>query len=290
MPLVVLLTISIGLSLLLVYYAKRTISKIHFYAFRIYSILSGLCSIVLIVILFNKLEITNWLEINPTSKSITYAHEMESLLVYPLLEKEPIHEVFQIEVPVIGQYPQLPRGCEVTSLAMLLNYAGVDVDKMELAANIKKDSTPYQKANDHVYFGNPNQGFVGDMYNLANPGYGVYHEPIADLAKTYLKDKVHDFSGFSFSQILYYINTGQPVWVITNATFEKLDTNAFQTWDTDEGPVTITMREHSVLITGYDQDYIYFNDPLSAEKRKVPIASFREAWIQMGRQAITILP
>lgn len=292
MLLVVLLTISISLTVLLVYYAKHTFSKIHLYAFRMYSILFGLCSITLILMLIdtNKLELSSWLESHITSTSVTYAHENESFLLDPLVENEPIDDAFQIEVPIIGQYPQLPRGCEVTSLAMLLNYAGIDVDKMELATKIRKDATPYKKNKQQIYFGNPNQGFVGDMYDLSNPGYGVYHEPIADLAKTYLKDSVHDFSGSSFDQILYYISQGQPVWVITNATFEKLAPNAFQEWKTPQGPVSITMREHSVLVTGYDQEYIYFNDPLDAKKRKVSITSFKEAWIQMGRQAITILP
>ncbi|WP_112181691.1 MULTISPECIES: C39 family peptidase [Paraliobacillus] len=287
---VVLLIISLSLTVLLVYYAKQTRSQIHFYAFRIYGILFGLCSITLVFMLFNtnKLELTTWLELHTTSR--TYAHEKESLIVEPIVENEFNHEAFQIEVPVIGQYPQLPRGCEVTSLAMLLNYAGIDVDKMELANKIRKDSTPYKETKQQIYFGNPNQGFVGDMYDLSNPGYGVYHKPIADLAKTYLKDSVHDFSGSLFDQILYYISQGQPVWVITNATFEKLAPNAFQKWETPQGPVTITMREHSVLVTGYDQEYIYFNDPLNATKRKVSITSFEEAWIQMGRQAITILP
>ncbi|WP_117169118.1 C39 family peptidase [Paraliobacillus sediminis] len=238
----------------------------------------------------NKLELSNWLEPLTTSKNITYAQEKESLILDPIVENEPIHDAFQIDVPVIGQYPQLPRGCEVTSLAMLLNYAGINVDKMELATEIRKDSTPYKETKQQIYFGNPNQGFVGDMYDLSNPGYGVYHEPIADLAKKYLNDSVHDFSGSSFDQILYYISQGQPVWVITNATFEKLAPNAFQKWETPQGPVSITMREHSVLVTGYDQEYIYFNDPLNATKRKVSITSFEEAWIQMGRQAITILP
>jgi hypothetical protein len=45
-------------------------------------------------------------------------------------------------------------------------------------------------------------------------------------------------------------------------------------------------KEH--LVTGYDENYIYFNDPMTVEVKKTPINDFREAWIQMGKQAITL--
>ena len=32
-------------------------------------------------------------------------------------------------VPIINQHPNMPTGCEVTALAMLLRYYGVDVDR-----------------------------------------------------------------------------------------------------------------------------------------------------------------
>src|SRR4051794_36443222 len=95
-----------------------------------------------------------------------------------------------LDVPIISQLPELPRGCEVTSLAMLLQFKGIEIDKMELAKRIRKDTTPYQVKEGKVYFGHPNEGFVGDMYNLDEPGFGVYHKPIMELAEKFLPDQV----------------------------------------------------------------------------------------------------
>lgn len=43
----------------------------------------------------------------------------------------------KLNVPIENQMPDLPNGCEVTSLSMMMNYYGIRVTKNELANNIK---------------------------------------------------------------------------------------------------------------------------------------------------------
>lgn len=195
-----------------------------------------------------------------------------------------------LNVPLVQQLPELPRGCEVSSLAMIMKYAGVDVDKMELAEKIKKETTPYTKQGGKIQCGDPYKGFVGDMYNKNAFGYGVYHEPIAELAREYLGNKVVDLTDLEFEDVLCILEKGYPIWIITNAEYRPLDDSQFEIWYTPTGIVKITYRLHAVVITGVKGDKIYINDPLSNFKNKeVNKEEFRAAWEQMGNQAITIL-
>ncbi|MCM3179477.1 uncharacterized protein YvpB [Cytobacillus horneckiae] len=195
-----------------------------------------------------------------------------------------------IDAPVIPQFPELPRGCEVTSLAMLLQHAGVSVDKMTLAEEVKKTNEPYKKENGKIYYGHPNDGFVGDMYTYEKRGLGVYHTPIKELAEQYLPGQILDITGSDFSSIKTHLSDERPVWVIINTAYKELPDSFFQTWHTPSGEVDITFKEHSVLVTGYDEEFIYFNDPYSGLKnKKAPIKDFEAGWVQMGSQAITYM-
>ncbi|KYQ02790.1 hypothetical protein B4079_2054 [Bacillus cereus] len=192
-------------------------------------------------------------------------------------------KVILSNVPFIQQLPELDRGCEVTSLAMMLQYAGITVDKMKLANEIKK--VDFMK--DGVR-GNPNEGFVGNIYTFSESGYGVYHGPLFQLAKKYLPNKAVDLTGKSIEELYKSVTSGQPVVMITNATFAPLDEDEFTTWETNSGDVSITYNEHCVVLVGYDKEFVYIRDPLSDSLDvKVPRESFEKAWVQMGSQAIS---
>ncbi|OPA24276.1 hypothetical protein BHL53_14355 [Bacillus cereus] len=196
------------------------------------------------------------------------------------------HEIIKpLDVPLILQKPELMRGCEVTSLAMLLQFAGIQVDKMDLAQKINKE--PFQR---NGLKGNMHKGFVGDMYTFNKNGLGVYVEPILELASEYAPhEKIVNLSQTEPERLYETIDKGLPVWVLSNALFKELPDNQFLSWNTDAGVINVTYQQHSVVITGYDEEYVYVNDPLKKEKnRKLNRENFEKAWIQMGRQAMTI--
>lgn len=195
-------------------------------------------------------------------------------------EDNKIVEEALLDVPLLNQMdaPQLYNGCEVTSLAMILNYKGIPVTKNQLAQEIVRVPLNYNSGEN----GNPNTGFVGNME--VGPGLGVYHEPIFKLAQKYLN--AADLSNSSFDQLLKEIANGNPVWVITTSTFAPV--SEFETWQTPEGTVDITYNMHSVVITGYDSTNIYINNPYGTKNQKVERESFIEAWEQMGKQAVVL--
>ena len=200
-----------------------------------------------------------------------------------LAEKQPILlESKLLDVPLINQLapPGLYNGCEVTSLAMILNYSGYTVTKNELASKIK--TVPLNDKNGLK--GNPNEGFVGDMED--GPGYGAYNGPIYDLAKEYAGDKVVNLTNSPFTDILKKVSGGQPVWVITTTSFSPV--SDFEMWSTPQGTIEITFSEHSAVITGYDENSIYVNDPYGHKNQKLDRDNFEKAWEQMGSQAIAI--
>lgn len=192
-------------------------------------------------------------------------------------------------VPLIMQNPELPRGCEVTSLAMLMAYCQIETDKLILAEKITRDTTPREIKNKKIYWGNPDNGFIGDMYDIKKPGLGVYHTPIFELLAQYEPERAVDLTGCNFEDLLWLINNNMPVWLIINTTYSFLPEGSFQTWVTPDGEIKITYSEHSALITGYDETFVYLNDPLFSNI-KVKRGAFIECWEQMGRQAVTLNP
>ena len=193
-----------------------------------------------------------------------------------------------LRIPVLSQFPELPNGCEVTSLAMLLNELNVPSTKLDLARLVHKDLTPLDLSvnGNFVRWGNPNVGFVGSIYGNV-PGYGVYHHPIAELLNQLIRGQALDLTGSPFSKVLSEVASGRPVVVWVTLTFTPV--HNWVKWQSPEGPVRATLDEHTVLLVGFDKNHVYINNPWNGEQAEpVPLQNFKNSWVQMGRQAVTV--
>lgn len=194
----------------------------------------------------------------------------------------------RIVAPVIKQYPELYNGCEVTTLAMLLQFGGVNKDKMELASEMKIDPTPieYNPDGTIAYWGHPDTGFVGDVTG-SRIGFGIYAEALLPLLEQYIPEAVN-MTGQVFSSLEDHIAKGIPVIVWTTVDFSKPADDQWVTWNSPKGPFQTTFKEHTVLLVGYDQQNVYVNDPRQGTQNvKVNKEQFIQSWIALGRQAIT---
>ena len=197
-----------------------------------------------------------------------------------------------IEVVKIKQFPELPRGCSIVSLAMLLNHAGItDVDKMRLNEEIYKQDIKYELSQSEIFFADPYYGFVGEVSTFEEAGLGVYFPAVYELASKYLGERSLNLSGTDMEDLFYFLDNDYPIWTMVNAKYVSLGDEDYITWKIkkDGGrEVEITKWMHSVLITGYDDKYIYINDPLQKQE-KIEKEDFIEAYNQMGKQALSYI-
>lgn len=191
-----------------------------------------------------------------------------------------------IDAPLVLQNPELPSGCEVTSLTMMLQFIGVNKSKLELAAEMQRDETPitWSKEGTIAYWGHPNTGFVGEITGKAR-GFGIYHQALFPLLKKYVPTAV-DLTGKSFTDIEHQISDGIPVVVWTTIDFAV--PAEWISWNTPIGAIQTTFMEHAVLLVGYDEEAVYVNNPLySKKKQRVDKRAFLATWESLGKQALS---
>ncbi|WP_156319830.1 C39 family peptidase [Bacillus sp. FJAT-18017] len=193
----------------------------------------------------------------------------------------------KLDVVQINQNPELRYGCEVTSLAMVLNYAGVKTGKMELYRAIRKDHDPIVRSGrDITNWGNPAEGFVGDMTGKNGAGYAVYDQPIADLVNIYLPGRAVNLTNKPFEDILAHVEKGYPVVVWTTGDYRLPD--RWESWMHAGERIRTPLDLHAVVLVGFDTDNVYINDPLSGKKQhRVNKEQFIASWKALKCRAVS---
>lgn len=193
-------------------------------------------------------------------------------------------------VPYLNQISLgYPTGCEAVSAAMLLKYKGYKVSAQNIIDNTKTGSKKYQGADGAWYGENPFEEFVGHpSKGLGKGSYGVFAKPIASAMNTYAGGKVKNISGCSENDLFAYVSKGNPVvvWCVKNAGNLKEGV----TWKYEDGSGSFQelVGEHCAVLIGYDEDYVYLNDPSAGENVKQSKSKFILNWKKLYSQAIVV--
>jgi uncharacterized protein YvpB len=199
----------------------------------------------------------------------------------------PKNKSAMLNVVVINQNPELKYGCEVTSLTMVLNYAGVKTNKMELYRAVKKESDPLVRTprGDILKWGNPEFGFVGDMTGRRS-GTTVFDEPLVTLINQKLPGRAVNLTNLPFERVLNHVSNGYPVVVWTTLDYGL--PKKWETWKHGNQVVRVPLDLHAVVLVGYDENFVYLNDPLTVKKQvRVNKNRFISSWKALGSRAVS---
>lgn len=189
----------------------------------------------------------------------------------------------ELKVENIMQKPELPTGCEVTALCIVLNYFGFDIDKERLFDEFMPHTSNADCTFDDKYVGNPR----------ADNGFGCNAPVVEKTAKNYIEYEdsdiqVKNLTGASINELFYQIEQGRPVVVWASVGMKDVEFKL--RWKTPDGSEAwFATLEHCMVLTGYDidKDIVYIADPLKGNT-SYSLERFASVYKQMGCQAVIL--
>lgn len=198
-------------------------------------------------------------------------HTMQGSQANVVLDKPPLALI--LDAPVLRQQRSL--SCEASAAAMAARFFGLNVGEEAILGALPMHD-------------NPNLGFRG---NVDGPyggivDYGVYAEPVRQvLLQMGLQAEI--LFG-STNEIRAYIRQGRPVivWITYN-----LQVGSPTRVTTSDGQaVTLVPYEHAVLVTGYNRDGLWVNDPYSGVQSFYPEQEFLRSFAYLGNMGLVVGP
>lgn len=223
---------------------------------------------------------------NQTGQKMSFKEGQE----YVVFETYTAGNEQHLSVPVVMQKPELPHGCEITSLTAILNYFRFPVTKMEMSEKYLPKQE-FKKINGKRIGPDPHTAFAGDPANLKTGMY-VFAEPIVAAAKQVAKDKqiplhVYNVSGQSKETLLQYVKKGIPVVVWVTLDLSKPRTYGSWTIQGTDTKHNAFVNLHAVVLTGYEDGKVFVMDPLHgylSHDEDLFFSSYKE----LGSQAVAI--
>ncbi|MGE7953805.1 C39 family peptidase [Lysinibacillus xylanilyticus] len=198
----------------------------------------------------------------------------------------------ELDVPVVMQNPELPHGCEITSLTAVLNYYGMNVTKLEMADKYlpKQD---IRTVGGQRIGPNPDQAFAGNPREKVNGMY-VFAAPIVKAAEAVIADKkadlrVTNMSDASQDEILQLVREGVPVvtWVTLDLSTPEKDPDRGWIYEGETESREAYLNLHAVVLTGHLGDKVVVMDPLKGFVT-YNVDQFFKSYQELGKQAVAV--
>ncbi|MFT4414481.1 C39 family peptidase [Fredinandcohnia humi] len=205
--------------------------------------------------------------------------------------KKTVDGITEVLIPVdtVLQLPELPNGCEITSLTSILHFYGYPVSKTDMADNYLPKE-PFIKKNNILYGADPYKAYAGNPREKS--GFFSYAPPIVTAANSFFKHEKSnmtavDMSGSSREEIMKQIDRGNPVviWVTLDLSEPKL-TYAWKFHDNGQH-FSAPTNLHSVVLNGYVGDKVHVMDPLKGQVT-YDAGVFFESYYALGSHAMMI--
>lgn len=173
---------------------------------------------------------------------------------------------------ITGHKQFFPIGCEASTAVDWAAYFGTIINEFEFQYRLPLSD-------------NPEKGFVGGVggpWGQVPPySYGVHAAPVAALLEEYGLN-ARAVKGMTLEEVKAQVSADKPViaWVIGNV----VGGIPFEYVDLQLESVIVAAYEHTVIITGYNQDKIrYMNNGRFYE---TPSAVFLNSWGVLGYLAV----
>ena len=210
---------------------------------------------------------------------------VEKRVMYSAQALAPFRKDFDVALRVPFHKQEHALSCEIAALKMALNFYGVAVSESDLLRDLPF-SAKTSRGEGNIW-GDPDKGFVGNIDGkIPNGGYGVYEQPIIDLALQYREAKKMEEA--TLADVLNKVQGGHPVIV-----WGSLASGKNISWLTPEDKyIKAIYGEHTRVVIGYrgtpgDPKYILLLDPIygrvTMSKNK-----FLKDWALLDNKAVVV--
>ncbi len=192
-----------------------------------------------------------------------------------------------ISVPTLCQFPDLPTGCEAVAATMVLNFYNINITPQEFARNWIEHSEDFYYSNGKLYGPDPNKVFAGNPFT--NNSYGCFSGAIAlAINQKNSNCTAKAITDQSLEQLCKeYIDREQPLLIWATMGMKK--SSQGNTWHLNNGKeFTWIAGEHCLVLVGYNDDYYFFNDPISGSNVAYQKHIVEKRFAELSNQAVYI--